>query len=94
MSQEATVENVADYLVRECGLYSSVAKELVEKHDEVVQQGISNRSFSYYVAGRVLEAEMKELGVDELPDDWEGYDPGWVEPDDEEDEDGEPDHWR
>ena len=92
MGTVASAATVRAYLVTDMGYTSAKADELVKRYSNIVDQANRMRSFAYYPAGKIHEQMIKDdFDGKEPSDDWEGYDPNWVEPseDDELEEDEE-----
>lgn len=63
---EATQENVAAYLVEHYGKTPVEAGAAVVKHSAIVGRAIAMRSFEYYPAAQIADAEdWPELDVEE-----------------------------
>lgn len=83
----ANHENVCTYLQKECGIKQKQARELVQAYTDVIQKGARLGSFAFYVAGEVLKAFGETFEGGEISDEWEGWDPDWVEPSEDDDDD-------
>jgi hypothetical protein len=88
MNVETTPQTVEDYLVRDEGFLRDKAKEMVERHAEIVATGQKLRSYAYYTAAQVICEEIRHadyVGETDLPMDY--FDPNWVRPSEDEDDD-------
>lgn len=68
---------VMGHLVKNSGVKPEYAAKLCYTHFTLIERGARLNSFPYYVASEILRAE-------DPPEDWEGFDPDWVEPEDDE----------
>ena len=82
MGVPTTVGDVVAYLVREVGFKQEFAQRICNAHEDVIQQGMRLGSYTYFIGSAVVRAEY---GTEEVPQ--EHFDPHWVEPAKELDED-------
>ena len=71
------------YLIRDCGILEPHAEKLCTTYRHHIDTGGRLGSFAYYVAAQILKEFAETFDSHEIPEDWEGYDPDWEEPEEE-----------
>lgn len=62
MVAASSVDNVLGYMVGEMGFVPDKAKELTDKHSNIVERGIKFLSPAYQIADEVVNAEESRIG--------------------------------